>query len=517
MFTQTLGITLDGVDGLLVNVEVDVHPGLPMFSIVGLPDSSVRESKDRVRAAILNSGYDFPMQRITVNLAPADNKKEGSCLDLAIAIGILVATGQIPQQTEQMAIIGELSLDGTTRKTHGSLPQTIAAIQAGIRKLAISTDSIVELEMFQTYLDTIELVPVTSLAELANHMSGKQQIKINSRVLEPLKDDDIPIKMDLQDVRGQVLAKRALEISAAGGHNLLLIGPPGCGKSMIANRIRGILPKLTNQEALHVNQLYSVALPQIRSQRMLRERPFRAPHHSISIAGLVGGGVPPQPGEITLAHHGVLFLDELPEFPKSTLDHLRQPLENGTITISRARYQYTLPSMFQLLAAMNPCPCGFYQSANLCRCSLQQIKRYQSRISGPLLDRFHMYIWMTPELGTTGQLDSPIDSSSSGESSATVRKRVEQAFEIQTKRNSDGFTNAMTGPESLSDWPIAANALDLWEQTTILRKLSARSREQVIRVARTIADLAERNTIEMKDVAESLQYTDSASLPLLYV
>jgi magnesium chelatase family protein len=316
---------------------------------------------------------------------------------------------------------------------------------------------------------------------------------------------------DLSEVIDQPLAKRALEIAAAGSHNLLLVGPPGCGKSMLSTRMEGILPSMTIKEALEVNKIYSVTLGQISDKAVfLNRRPFRSPHHSISIAGLVGGGMPPKPGEITLAHNGVLFLDELAEFPKHMLDQLRQPLESGQITISRAKHSYTLPSRFQLVAAMNPCPCGYYHSTEPCRCTPFQISRYQTRLSGPILDRFQLYVWVQQP-----KLQHAAPSSASSESSQSVRRRVEAAYQMQMQRNDDGLPNSLTSKRNVEMWEIEPSALDLWQQTSRIRKLSARSHLQMLRVARTIADLSTRNQIGVEDIAESLQYTDRSQIPLI--
>jgi magnesium chelatase family protein len=508
LYSQVKSITLDGIDGQVVSVEVDVHTGLPQFNIVGLPASAVREARDRVRSAIVNSGFVFPMQRITVNLAPADCKKDGSSLDLAIAAGILSATQQIPVPPDDLAIIGELSLDGSTRPIIGTLPLILAAAEKGIKRIVISRDSLPH-RPIPGFDPNLSLYSVYSLHELATFLRNEripERIAFHSQ-LELQEEPNVP---DLSDVIDQPLAKRALEIAAAGFHNLLMVGPPGCGKTMLAARIAGILPSLTPNEALEVNKIYSVAnVTETTFFPFYRQRPFRNPHHSISVAGLIGGGSPPRPGEITLAHRGVLFLDEIAEFPKHILDQLRQPLECGSITLSRSRHSYTMPSRFQLIAAMNPCPCGYYHSSHPCRCTPYQIARYQARLSGPLLDRFHLFVWMErPDFLVNGNSNRHPELTTQ-----SVRQRVEDAYHIQQRRNRDGLPNALTAKQETEKWEIATEARELWQETSKYRKLSARSHEHMLRVARTIADLAGHVRIEMEDIAESIQYTDRSQIP----
>ncbi|WP_346838451.1 YifB family Mg chelatase-like AAA ATPase [Microbulbifer sp. SAOS-129_SWC] len=473
-----------GVDAPLVTVETHLANGLPAFHIVGLPEAAVRESRDRVRSALVNSHFEFPQRRITVNLAPADLPKEGGRYDLAIAIGILAASGQIPgEPLEQCEFLGELALTGALREVSGALPAAIASAAAG-RRLILPHCCGAE-----AALAGGEIRSAQSLLQVCADLHGREALPKAERSAEEADCSSA----DLADVRGQLRARRALEVAAAGGHNLLFYGPPGTGKTMLASRLPGILPPLAQRELLEVAAVYSAA-----GLADLRQRPFRAPHHSASPTALVGGGSTPKPGEISLAHRGVLFLDEMPEFPRQALEILREPLENGEVRISRARAQVTFPAAFQLVAAMNPCPCG-YLGEQRCRCTPDQIDRYRHKLSGPLLDRIDMQV----EVATmsAGQLqDAP-----PGESSAAVRERVKRAREIQLGRQG-GINAELKGAELDRHCALGKTEQLLLRQSVEQLGLSARSYHRVLRVARTLADLAGEERIGAGQIAEALAY-----------
>ncbi|MBB5211915.1 YifB family Mg chelatase-like AAA ATPase [Microbulbifer hydrolyticus] len=473
-----------GIQAPLVTVETHLANGLPAFNIVGLPEAAVRESRDRVRSAIVNSHFEFPQRRITVNLAPADLPKAGGRYDLAIALGILAASGQVPGETlESYEFIGELALSGSLRPIPGALPAAMACRDSG-RTLVTDNESACEAALIATPIKA-----ASTLLQVCAQLHGR----------EPLPDavqdaeQDAVICADLADVRGQLKARRALEVAAAGSHNLLFYGPPGTGKTMLASRLPGILPPLTDREMIEVAALYSSA-----GLDRVRQRPFRAPHHSASPTALVGGGSNPRPGEISLAHRGVLFLDEMPEFPRSALEILREPLENGEVRISRARAQVTFPADFQLVAAMNPCPCG-YLSEPRCRCTPDQIDRYRRKLSGPLLDRIDMQVEVA-SMSASQLQDAP-----AGESSKTVRERVRIAREIQLDRQKK-INGELAGAE-LDEFCQLGSA-----ESTLLRAsveklgLSARSYHRVLKVARTLADLCGRKEIGTGQIAEALAY-----------
>ncbi|SEA21281.1 YifB family Mg chelatase-like AAA ATPase [Microbulbifer marinus] len=483
-----------GVSAPLVTVETHLANGLPAFHIVGLPEAAVRESRDRVRSALINSHFEFPQRRITVNLAPADLPKEGGRYDLAIAVGILAASGQVP--TEPLPgyeFIGELALTGALREVSGSLPAAIAC-GAAERKLVVPQESASEAALAGTEVKTAR-----SLLQVCAELHGREQLPTATREVE----QTVPVCADLADVRGQLKARRALEVAAAGGHNLLFYGPPGTGKTMLASRLPGILPPLDAGELIEVAAVYSSAgLPH------LQQRPFRAPHHSASPTALVGGGSNPKPGEISLAHRGVLFLDEMPEFPRHALEILREPLENGEVRISRARAQVTYPADFQLVGAMNPCPCG-YLGEPRCRCTPDQIDRYRNKLSGPLLDRIDMQVEVAGM--SAGQLqDAPL-----GESSATVRERVLQARERQLQRQ--GKINAqLSGAEIDRTCSLGKSEQAMLRQSVEQLGLSARSYHRVLKVARTLADLSGQENIGTSQIAEALAYRNldrKASVP----
>jgi magnesium chelatase family protein len=488
---------LFGVEACPVHVEVDVSFGLPVFNMVGLPDASVRESRDRVRSAIRNSGFEFPPHRITVNLAPADVRKAGASFDLPIALGVLAAQGVLSQAVvPDLLVLGELSLDGTIQPARGVLPIAIGARRDGIRGLLLPAANAGE----ATVVSGLTIVPVATLADAVSALKDPSAV----RPLVPAPPTRTPLVADLEDVRGQFLARRALEIAAAGAHNLLLVGPPGAGKTMMARRMAGILPSLTFDEALEVTAVHSVAGLLRPGSGLMVDRPFRAPHHTVSATALVGGGVHPRPGEVSLAHHGVLFLDEIPEFARHALEGLRQPLEERCVAISRALRTATFPARFVLVGAMNPCPCGFAGDAErVCRCAPPQVERYRGRLSGPLRDRLDLTVEV-PALSPDALGGAP-----RGEPSAVVRARVGAARERQRLRyESDGVrTNGELTPALLArDCQLDAAGARLMTLAARRIGLSARGYDRARKVARTIADLAGEDQITADHVAEGLQF-----------
>jgi magnesium chelatase family protein len=480
-----------GMDAPLVTVEVHLTNGLPGLSIVGLPETAVKESKDRVRGALLNSSFEFPMRRITINLAPADLPKEGGRFDLPIALGILAASGQLPGKAlPHYEFAGELALSGELRPVHGILPMAVHTQRAG-RALVVPADNVTEAALVRT----ARIYAGRHLLDISAHLTGARPLQ---REAPPLHlPGDLSLS-DLADVRGQHHARRALEIAAAGGHSLLLIGPPGTGKSLLAGRLPGILPELTEEEAMETAAVVSVSGQAIDGANW-RRRPFRAPHHTASAVALVGGGSNPRPGEISLAHHGVLFLDELPEFDRRVLEVLREPLESGRIMISRAARQAEFPARFQLVAAMNPCPCGYLgDPGGRCRCTGEQIQRYRSKLSGPLLDRIDLHVEV-PRLPFHA-LEGP-----KGEGSAVIRERVTTAREIQLKR-ADTLNSQLDNPQLETVCGLKkADRLLLQEAVQRLR-LSARAYHRILKLARTIADLEASPGIETAHLGEALGY-----------
>jgi magnesium chelatase family protein len=502
MLSKVLSAAVLGIDAYIVKVESHLESHTPKFFTVGMPEGAVRESNHRVQAAVKNSGYRFPIKKITINLAPADIKKEGAAFDLPIAIGILAASGQVDsERLDDYVILGELSLDGGLRPINGMLPIAVEVSKEKIKGLILPKENAKEAAM----ASDIQVIPVTHLNEAVNFLNGDDSFKRYQIDLDNVFKNQRKYNVDFQDVKGQDQVKRALEVAAAGGHNILMVGPPGSGKTMLAKRFPTILPDLTLSEALETTKIHSVVGLLPANEALIATRPFRSPHHTISDAGLIGGGTIPRPGEVSLAHNGVLFLDELPEFRKNVLEVLRQPLEDGRVTISRALISLTYPATFMLSAAMNPCPCGYYTDPNKeCSCTVPQIQRYLAKISGPLLDRIDIHI----EVPSVKYKE--LRSDVSGSTSQQIRDRVEETRTIQLQRFKEYeniYCNARMEPKEIRRYcNIDEQGENLLKMAITKLGLSARAHDRILKVSRTIADIEKSEHILSVHLSEAIQY-----------